>query len=77
MWPIYITIMNIPSKIRNSPSCHTFVLLGVLPIPSVNKGATTSELNLKQIFAAELLQDTLKYALGLLTALGPCLHSPK
>ena len=33
MWPIYITIGNIDSEIRNKPSKHTWIPLAFLPIP--------------------------------------------
>lgn len=33
-WPIYFTIGNIKSSVRNKPTGHSFILLGLLPVPS-------------------------------------------
>ena len=33
MWPIYMTIGNIPARVRGVPSRHALVLLALLPIP--------------------------------------------
>ncbi|KAH0611279.1 uncharacterized protein H6S33_010544 [Morchella sextelata] len=32
-WPIYLTIGNIKSSVRNKPTGHSFILLGLLPVP--------------------------------------------
>ena len=33
LWPLYMTIGNITSNIRNRPSMHAWVLLALLAIP--------------------------------------------
>ena len=33
LWPIYMTLGNIYSSIRNKPSAHTWIPLVLLPIP--------------------------------------------
>lgn len=32
-WPVYLTIANIPSKIRNKPTNMAIILIALLPIP--------------------------------------------
>ncbi|RPB07532.1 hypothetical protein P167DRAFT_495597 [Morchella conica CCBAS932] len=32
-WPVYLTIGNITSEIRNKPSSFAFILLALLPVP--------------------------------------------
>ena len=35
-WPVYITIGNIPSKIRRQPTKNALKLLGYLPVPKLS-----------------------------------------
>jgi hypothetical protein len=35
-WPVYMTIGNVSSKIRQMASAHTVVMLALLPIPIKN-----------------------------------------
>jgi len=35
-WPVYITIGNLSSKIRQMPSTHSVVMVALLPIPIKN-----------------------------------------
>jgi hypothetical protein len=36
-WPVYMTIGNLSSKIRQMPSVHTVVMVALLPIPIKNR----------------------------------------
>jgi len=36
-WPVYMTIGNLSSKIRQMPSTHTIVMVTHLPIPFKNR----------------------------------------
>jgi hypothetical protein len=35
-WPVYMTIGNLSTKIRQMPPAHTFVMVALLPIPIKN-----------------------------------------
>ena len=72
MWPIYITIGNLSSKIRNTPNTYAMILIKLLPIPATKKGAMNVKLDLKCAIADDLLQDALKLVFGPFTTLGLC-----
>ena len=36
-WPVYITIGNLCSTIRQMPSTHTVVMVALLPNPNMNR----------------------------------------
>jgi len=36
-WPVYITIGNLSSKIRQMPSLHSVVMVALQPIPIKNR----------------------------------------
>jgi len=36
-WPVYMTIGNLSSKIRQMPSTHSVVMVAFLPIPIKNR----------------------------------------
>ena len=46
-WPVYITIGNLSSKVRNASSSHRLLLLGLLPITP--KHQSLSEVNKSRI----------------------------
>jgi hypothetical protein len=37
VWPVYLTIPNLASKICQMPSTHTIVMVALLPIPITNR----------------------------------------
>ncbi|KAH0604492.1 uncharacterized protein H6S33_006869 [Morchella sextelata] len=54
-WPIYMTIGNIPGKVRSKPSTKAHLLLALLPIPPKIIGDATSKGRLRS-WAAETLR---------------------
>jgi hypothetical protein len=36
-WPVYMTIGNLSSKIRQMPSAHIVIMVALLPIPIQNR----------------------------------------
>ena len=48
-WPVYMTIGNVSSKIRQMPSAHTVIMVALLPIPIKKR-------NIPQKWLDELLQ---------------------
>ncbi|KAG0132547.1 hypothetical protein HOY82DRAFT_483920 [Tuber indicum] len=48
-WPIYMTIGNILSKLRNKASKHAIVLLDLLPVPPKMLGVTARDARQRQI----------------------------
>ena len=47
-WPIYMTIGNILSSTRNSPSKHSTVLLALLPVPPKMLGVAARDAQQRQ-----------------------------
>jgi hypothetical protein len=39
-WPVYMTIDNLSSKIRQMPSTHSVAMVALLPIPIKNRNIT-------------------------------------
>jgi len=44
-WPVYMTIGNLSSKIRQMPSTHTIVMVALLPIPIKNRNIPQKRLD--------------------------------
>jgi len=44
-WPVYMTIGNLSSKIRQMPSTHTVVMVALLPIPIKNRNISQKRLD--------------------------------
>ena len=47
LWPLYMSVGNLPSSLRGKPSANSWILIAVLPIPSkkddhIEKDITTS-----------------------------------
>jgi hypothetical protein len=44
-WPVYMTIGNQSSKIRQTPSTHSVVMVALLPIPIQNRNIPQKQLD--------------------------------
>ena len=60
MWPMYMSVLNIPATIRNKPTTESWRLLATLPIRSKNTKNSESE----RVVAAEVFQTVLSQVLG-------------
>ena len=58
-WPIYITIGNLPSTIRNTPRNHCTLLLALLPVPPKKAFLTASTIARVNTVIQEALHDVL------------------
>lgn len=63
-WPIYMTIGNIHSKIRNSPSNNAWILVALLPVPPTCSADGAPELREYQQIKAENLHHILRNLVG-------------
>src|SRR5690606_1877428 len=59
LWPIYLSIGNIPSHIRNAPSTHAFHLLALLPRQPKVKLMQNKEKKERLDMSDSVLQDVL------------------
>jgi len=55
-WPVYITLGNLPSGRRNSPTSRAVLLLALLPIPPKLSKSSKADQHQRQI-NADTLQD--------------------
>ena len=60
VWPVYITIGNLPSARRNSPGSMAVLLLGLLPVPPKLSKSSKAERRQRKINADTLVQDVLE-----------------
>jgi len=58
-WPVYMTIGNLWSKIRQMPSTHSVVMVALLPIPIKNRNIPEKRLDKEQQTNGEVLNEVL------------------
>jgi hypothetical protein len=66
-WPVYMTIGNLSSKIRQMPSAHTIVMVALLPIAIKNHNIPQKRLDDQQQTNREVLNEVLWRVLQPLT----------
>lgn len=66
-WPIYMTIGNLSSKTRQSPSTHSVVLVGLLPIPLKMRNISDKRKDEQRQTNREVLNEVLRRVLQPLT----------
>jgi len=66
-WPVYMTIGNLSSKIRQMPSTHTVVMVALLPIPIENRNIPQKGLDEQRQTNREVLNEVLRRLLRPLT----------
>jgi hypothetical protein len=66
-WPVYMTIGNLSSKIRQTPSMHRVVMVALLPIPIKNRNIPQKRLDEQQQASREVLNEVLGRILQPLT----------
>ena len=66
-WPVYITIGNLSSKIRQTPSTHSFVMVALLPMPIKNRNIPQKRLDEQRQTNREVLNEVLRRVLQPLT----------
>jgi len=71
-WPVYMTIANLSSKIRQTPSTHCVVMVALLPIPIKNRNIPQTRLDAQRQTNREVLNDVLRRVLQPLT----CIQHP-
>jgi len=59
-WPVYMTIGNLSSKIRQMPSMHSVVMVALLPIPIKNHNITQKRLDEQHKTNREGLNEVLR-----------------
>jgi len=66
-WPVYMTIGNLSSNLREMPSMHSAVMVALLPIPIQNRSIPQKRLDEQQQTNREVLNDVLWRVLHPLT----------
>ena len=66
-WPVYMTIGNLSSKIRQMPSTHSVVMVALLPIPIKNRNIPQKRLDEQRQTNREVLNEVLRRVLQPLT----------
>jgi hypothetical protein len=66
-WPIYMTIGNLSSKIRQTPSTQSVVMVALLPIPIKSRNIPQKRLNEQRQTNREVLNEVLGRVLQPLT----------
>jgi len=66
-WPVYMTIGNLSSKIRQTPSTLSVVMVALLPIPIKNRNSSQKRLDLQRQTNREVLNEVLRRLLQPLT----------
>jgi hypothetical protein len=66
-WPVYMTIANLSSKIRQTPSMHSVVMVALLPIPIKNRNIPQKRLDEQRQTNREVLNEVLRRLLQPLT----------
>jgi adenosyl cobinamide kinase/adenosyl cobinamide phosphate guanylyltransferase len=59
-WPVYMTIVNLTSKIRQMPSAHTVVMVALLPLPIKNHNSPQKRFDEQQQTNREVLNEVLQ-----------------
>jgi len=59
-WPVYMAIGNLSSKIRQTPSTHSFVMVALLPIPITNPNIPQKPLDEPRQTNREMLNEVLR-----------------
>jgi hypothetical protein len=59
-WPVYMTIGNLSSKIRQMPSKHSVIMVALLPIPIKNPNIPQKRLHTQQQTNREVLNEVLR-----------------
>jgi len=62
-WPVYMTIANVSSKMRQIPSTHSVVMVAVLPIPVKNRHIPQKRLDEQRQSTQEVLNEVLRLSL--------------
>jgi len=62
-WPVYMTIGNLSSKIRQMPSINSLVMVALLPIPIENHSIPQMRLDEQRQTTREVLNDVLQRVL--------------
>jgi len=58
-WPVYMTISNLSSMIRQLPSTHSIVIVAILPIPIKNRNIPEKRLDERRQTHRELPNEVL------------------
>ena len=58
-WPVYMTIGNLSSKLRQMPSTHRIVMVSPLPIPIKNRNIPQKRLEEQRQTNQEVLNEVL------------------
>jgi len=58
-WPVYMTIGNLSSKIRQMPSTHSVVMVALLPIPIKHRNTPQKRLDVQWQTNREVLNEVL------------------
>jgi hypothetical protein len=66
-YPVYMTIGNLSSTIRQMPSTHSVVLVALLPIPIKNRNIPQKRLDKKRQTNREVLNEALRRLLQPIT----------
>jgi hypothetical protein len=66
-WPLYMTIGNLSSKIRQTPSTHSVGMVTLLPIPIMNCNILQKRLDEQRQTNREVLNEVLRWLLQPLT----------
>jgi hypothetical protein len=66
-WPVYMTVGNLSSKIRQTPSTQRVVMVALLPIPIKNPNIPQKRLDEQRHTNREVLNDVLWRVLQQLT----------
>jgi len=66
-WPVYLTIGNLSSEMRQMPSTHSVVMVALLPIPIKNRNIPQKRLDEQRQTNWEVLKSVLRRILQSLT----------
>jgi len=59
-WPLYMTIGNLSSKLRQMPATHSVVMVALLPIPIKNRNIPQKRLDEQWQTNREVLNEVLR-----------------
>jgi hypothetical protein len=59
-WPVYNTIDNLSSKIRQTPSTNSVIMVALLPIPIKNRNIPQKRLHEQQQTNRQVLNEVLR-----------------
>jgi hypothetical protein len=75
-WPVYMTIGNLSSKIRQMPLAHTVVMVALMPIPIKNRNIPQKWLDEQRQTQQEVMNEALRQVLqALILKHNPCAES--